>query len=43
MNALVWLFWGMTTVITWFITKRVTAWYYKKQIKAIKKKHNIIT
>lgn len=33
MTTLVWLFWGMSVLISAFLTFKVTKWYYKRKLK----------
>lgn len=32
MSTLIWLFFGMTVVITAFITYKITSWYIKRKL-----------
>lgn len=41
MTSLVWLFAGMSAVISGYVCYRLTAWRWSKRIKKLKKQYNI--
>lgn len=38
MTTLVWLFWGMSVILSSFITFKITKWWYMRKIKKLQRK-----
>lgn len=39
MNSAVWLFFGLSSIVSIYTTYRITSWFYKRKIKKIGNKH----